>query len=70
MRNLLEYPITQREVVDTLQDYIDADLQKGFIGGTQTYILGCLKTLIEREFHHDDFNPTVKDTDGKSAQGQ
>ena len=70
MRNLLQYPITQKEVIDTLQDHIDAIMATGCIGGTQASILASLQRIVEREFRHDDFNPIVKETDGKSEDSE
>lgn len=57
--------MTKEEVLSVIEDVI-ADIEiTGAIGGVEEYILARLAAIVEREFRHDDFNPTAKDKDGR-----
>lgn len=45
MRNTLIYPITDEEIIQTLQRVLDQESAKQLVGGTQML---CLQRAIER----------------------
>lgn len=51
MRNLIQYPITEEEVLATLEYALERQNCSGEIGGNDGFILDKIQTMLKNEPH-------------------
>lgn len=49
MRNILQYPVTDKEVLKAMENALNEYRSKGRIGGLDGYVLAKIKELLETD---------------------
>lgn len=64
MRNLIQYPITKKDVMIALNESYNYHVGKGYIGDTACYSLSLIKDFLE---NNEDFENFLKSKELKNG---